>query len=115
MHFAFQIMVGLGTAMALIAAWAGFVVIRKRSLFDERRLLAALAVVAPFGFIATESGWMVTEVGRQPWVVQGLIRTADAVTPMPGLFVPMTLFALLYLMLGAIVALLVARMVRETT
>ena len=114
-HFAFQIMVGLGTAMALIAAWAGFVVIRKRSLFDERRLLAALAVVAPFGFIATESGWMVTEVGRQPWVVQGLIRTADAVTPMPGLFVPMTLFALLYLMLGAIVALLVARMVRETT
>ena len=60
-------------------------------------LLRALAIVAPFGFIATEAGWTVTEVGRQPWVVQGILRTADAVTPMPGLIVPMLLFALLYI------------------
>ena len=56
---------------------------------SETWLLRALAIVAPFGFIATEAGWTVTEVGRQPWVVQGMLRTADAVTPMPGLVVPM--------------------------
>jgi cytochrome d ubiquinol oxidase subunit I len=77
-------------------------------------LLRALAVITPFGFIATEAGWTVTEVGRQPWVVQGVLRTADAVTPMPGLIVPMMAFALLYLGLGAIVVALVVAMVRET-
>jgi cytochrome d ubiquinol oxidase subunit I len=51
---------------------------------EQRPLLRALVLVAPFGFIATEAGWIVTEVGRQPWVVQGLMRTASAVTPMPG-------------------------------
>jgi cytochrome bd ubiquinol oxidase subunit I len=56
----------------------------------------------------------VTEVGRQPWVVQGLLRTSDAVTPMPGLVVPMTLFTLLYVGLGAIVVILIASLVRET-
>jgi cytochrome d ubiquinol oxidase subunit I len=77
-------------------------------------LLRALAVITPFGFIATEAGWTVTEVGRQPWVVQGVLRTADALTPMPGLIVPMMAFALLYLGLGAIVVALVVAMVRET-
>jgi cytochrome d ubiquinol oxidase subunit I len=114
-HIGFQIMVALGTVMAFVSLWTGFVVIRKRSLWARRRLLLALAIIAPFGFIATEAGWTVTEVGRQPWAVQGLVRTADAVTPMPGLVVPMTLFALLYLMLGGIVVLLIARMVQETT
>ncbi len=114
-HVAFQLMVGLGTMMALVSLWVAVVAIRKRSLVDDRRLLLALAIVAPFGFIAIEAGWTVTEVGRQPWVVQGIIRTADAVTPMPGLIVPMLLFASLYLMLGAIVVVLIARMVGETT
>jgi cytochrome bd ubiquinol oxidase subunit I len=114
-HIGFQIMVALGTVMAFVSLWTGLVVIRKRSLWARRRLLLALAIIAPFGFIATEAGWTVTEVGRQPWAVQGLVRTADAVTPMPGLVVPMTLFALLYLMLGGIVVLLIARMVQETT
>jgi cytochrome d ubiquinol oxidase subunit I len=114
-HFSFQIMVGLGTMMWLVTVWVAVVLMRRRSLTGNRRLLLALAIAAPFGFIATEAGWTVTEVGRQPWVVQGLVRTADAVTPMPGLIVPMTLFALLYLMLGAIVVALIARMVRETT
>jgi cytochrome d ubiquinol oxidase subunit I len=79
-----------------------------------RWLLRALAIVAPFGFLATEAGWIVTEVGRQPWVVQGVLRTADAVTPMPGLVVPMTLFTVIYFGLGAIVVRLITSMVRET-
>ena len=73
-----------------------------------------VVVVAPFGFIATEAGWMVTEIGRQPWVVQGLLRTSDAVTPMPGLIVPLTVFTALYLVLGAVVVALIAAMVRDT-
>ncbi|HSA54635.1 MAG TPA: cytochrome ubiquinol oxidase subunit I [Gemmatimonadaceae bacterium] len=113
-HFAFQVMVGLGTIAALVSLWAGWVAWRRRDLTGNRRLLQALALVTPFGFIATEAGWVVTEVGRQPWVVQGLLRTSDAVTPMPGLVVPMLLFTVLYIGLGAVVVVLIAAMVRET-
>jgi len=113
-HLGFQVMVGLGTAMALVSLWAVIVAVQKRDTARHRWLLRALAVIAPFGFIATEAGWTVTEVGRQPWVVQGILRTADAVTPMPGLVVPMLAFALLYLGLGAIVVTLIVGMVRET-
>ncbi len=113
-HFAFQTMVGLGSAMALVSLFAAWVAWRKRDVTASRTLLRALVVVAPFGFIATEAGWIVTEVGRQPWVVQGLMRTSDAVTPMPGLIVPMVLFTLLYVALGAIVVALMTSLVRET-
>jgi cytochrome d ubiquinol oxidase subunit I len=88
--------------------------VRRRDLGAMRWLLRVLALVTPFGFIATEAGWTVTEVGRQPWVVQGVLRTSASVTPMPGLVVPMLTFTLLYLGLGAIVVLLIAAMVRET-
>lgn len=113
-HLAFQLMVALGSAMAVVALWSGWASWRRRAVPDQPLLLRALAIVTPFGFIATEAGWVVTEVGRQPWVVQGVLRTSDAVTPMPGLIVPMILFSLLYLGLGAIVVRLIAGMVRET-
>ena len=113
-HVAFQAMVALGTALALLGVWSGWAAWRRRDLAGERALLRALAIATPFGFLATEAGWTVTEVGRQPWVVQGLLRTADAVTPMPGLLIPMMLFTLLYIGLGAIVMALIASLVRET-
>ncbi|HEX5830787.1 MAG TPA: cytochrome ubiquinol oxidase subunit I [Gemmatimonadaceae bacterium] len=113
-HLAFQVMIALGSAMALVALWAGWAAWRRRELATQRGLLWALVIVAPFGFVATEAGWIVTEVGRQPWVVQGLLRTADAVTPMPGLVAPLALFSLLYAGLGAIVVSLIASLVRET-
>ena len=73
-------MVALGTAMALVSAWVAVVVLRKRRVDRPATVAAArCAIVAPFGFVATEAGWTVTEVGRQPWVVQGVLRTADAV------------------------------------
>jgi len=100
--------------MAAIAAWAALVAVRQRRIVDQRLLLRALAIAAPFGFIATEAGWTVTEVGRQPWVVQGVLRTADAVTPMPGLIVPMIVFTVLYIALSAIVITLMRSMVRES-
>ena len=113
-HVAFQVMVGLGSAMALVSLWAAWTAWRQHAVADERALLRALTIVAPFGFIATEAGWIVTEVGRQPWVVQGLMRTSDAVTPMPGLVVPLVVFTLLYVGLGAIVVALMASLVRGT-
>jgi len=108
-HFAFQIMVGLGTFMALVALWSLIARWRRRQLADERWLLRAIALAGPMGFICIEAGWTVTEVGRQPWIVYGIVRTADAVTPMPGLMVPFVVFTLLYFFLGGIVVWLLSR------
>ncbi len=112
-HVAFQIMVGLGTLMAIASLWVVVLWMRRRSPADSRPLLGYLAVLAPAGFIAVEAGWVVTEVGRQPWIIQGVMRTADAVTPMPGLIVPFLVFSALYIFLGIIVAwLLWAQVIR---
>jgi cytochrome bd ubiquinol oxidase subunit I len=103
-HVAFQIMVGLGTLLAAIGLWALWDLGRRRELAAARRLLWALSLATPLGFICVEAGWTVTEVGRQPWIITGILRTADAVTPMPGLIVPFLTFTALYVFLGVIVA-----------
>ena len=113
-HVAFQVMVGFGSAMALVAAWALALIVRRRDLSGHRWLLRALVVAAPMGFICTEAGWVVTEVGRQPWVIHGVLHTADAVTPMPGLVVPFATFTLLYCFLGLVVAWLLQQLVIES-
>lgn len=110
-HTAFQIMVGLGTYLALVSLWAGWTWIRRRNVTTNRWLLRSIALAAPMGFIAIEAGWTVTEVGRQPWIIYGVLRTADAVTPMPGLVVPFLLFTLLYCFLGVMVAWLLYRQI----
>jgi len=113
-HVAFQVMVALGTIMALVSMWALWRWWRGRSIdavVDDRLVLRALAVVTPMGFLAIEAGWTVTEVGRQPWIIHGVLRTADAVTPMPGLVVPFLIFTLLYLLLGVIVVYLLRQQI----
>jgi Cytochrome bd-type quinol oxidase, subunit 1 len=102
-HVAFQIMVGLGTFLALVSLWVLVTRWRKRVVAENRWLLRAVALAGPMGFICIEAGWTVTEVGRQPWIVYGIVRTADAVTPMPGLVVPFITFTVLYCFLGVIV------------
>jgi cytochrome d ubiquinol oxidase subunit I len=97
--------------MALVSLWAGWTWIRRKNVTTNRWLLRAIALGAPMGFIAIEAGWTVTEVGRQPWIIYGVLRTADAVTPMPGLVVPFLLFTLLYCFLGVIVAWLLYRQI----
>lgn len=109
-HIAFQIMVACGSAMMAVAALAGFLRLRGRDLAAPW-FLRLLVVSAPLGVIAVEAGWTVTEVGRQPWVIQGLMRTRDAVTPMPHLVVPFATFTLLYLVLGVTVVVLLTRKV----
>jgi len=103
-HVAFQVMVGLGSYLALVGAAALWLMWRRHDLSRHRWLLRALVLAAPMGFICTEAGWTVTEVGRQPWIIHGLMRTADAVTPMPGLVVPFLVFTALYCALGVAVA-----------
>jgi cytochrome d ubiquinol oxidase subunit I len=103
-HIAFQIMVGAGLAMAGLALWAAFLLWRKRTIFETRLFLYALGAATPLGVIAVEAGWVVTEVGRQPWIIYNIFRTADAVTPMQGLIVTFSVFTALYLFLAITVA-----------
>jgi cytochrome d ubiquinol oxidase subunit I len=110
-HTAFQIMVGLGTSMMLIAVWGAFLWWRRKALPDQKWFLRALVAAAPAGMIAIEAGWTVTEVGRQPWIIQGVMRTSEAVTPMPGLVVPFVFFMLLYVFLAVVVVWLLLRQV----
>jgi cytochrome bd ubiquinol oxidase subunit I len=78
--FAFRVMVGLGVIMLGLILWAAVLHVRRR-LFDTRSFQNACIAMIPAGFVAVIAGWTVTEVGRQPWVVQGLLRTRDAVSP----------------------------------
>lgn len=111
-HYAFQIMVGLGMAMMLFSLWAAFLWWRNRWKLPENKwFLRSLVLLAPAGMIAIEAGWTVTEVGRQPWIIQDVMRTKDAVTPMPGLIVPFLFFTFLYILLAIAVAWLLYRQV----
>jgi cytochrome d ubiquinol oxidase subunit I len=107
-------MVACGFAMLGLALWGGWLLWRKRELAERRRFLAAAALCAPLGLVAVEAGWMVTEVGRQPWIIQGLMRTREAVTPMPNLVVPLGVTCLVYLVLGVVVAVILRRYVARS-
>ncbi|MEP7339423.1 MAG: cytochrome ubiquinol oxidase subunit I, partial [Acidobacteriota bacterium] len=87
---------------------------RKKTLPDTKWFLRAVVAASPLGFLAIEAGWVVTEVGRQPWIINGVMRTAEAVTPMPGLVVPFVSFTLLYIFLGVIVVWLLKRQVADS-
>ncbi len=114
-HWAFDLMVASGLAMLALAAWAGWLAWRRRRLPDDPWLLRALVAGGPLGFVAIEAGWVVTEVGRQPWIVYGVMRTEEAVTPMPGLVVPFALFTAVYLFLSVILVFLLPRQFLETS
>lgn len=108
-HLNFQIMVACGSIMALVSLWATALYLKTRKLPDSPAFLKTVFCISPLGLVAIESGWMVTELGRQPWVVHGILRTGHAVTPMPGLWIPFTTFLLVYLVLAVIVITLLIR------
>ena len=108
-HLNFQIMVACGSIMALVSLWAALLYLKTRKLPDSPVFLKAVVLISPLGLLAIESGWMVTELGRQPWVISGILRTGHAVTPMPGLWLPFTTFLLVYLLLAVIVIMLLIR------
>ncbi|MEA2679734.1 MAG: cytochrome bd ubiquinol oxidase subunit, partial [Candidatus Binataceae bacterium] len=113
-HFGFQIMVGAGFAMAGLGLWGALLRWWRGTIFDSIWFMRGLVAAAPLGLIAVEAGWVVTEVGRQPWIIYGVMRTADAVTPMPGLTVTFALYTTLYLFLGATVVFLIWRQVMQS-
>jgi len=113
-HVAFQLMVAAGLAMMAVAAWAAYLRWRHSTVTSSSAFLKTTVFAAPLGLIAIESGWVVTEVGRQPWIIQGVMKTADAVTPMPGLIIPFVVFTAIYLFLAVIVCLLLRRQFRAS-
>lgn len=105
-HISFQVMVACGSAMLALVAWGFLGFWRTRTLWWSRRFLTAAILCSPLGLIAVQTGWIVTEAGRQPWIIQDIMRVEDAVTPMSGLVVPFTMFTLLYAVLGVVVVVL---------
>jgi cytochrome d ubiquinol oxidase subunit I len=114
-HYAFRLMVGLGTIAAGYAALAVLLALRRRPWSQGRWWLYATVALAPAGATAMEAGWIVTEVGRQPWVVYGVLRTSDAATPLGMMWLPFVGFTVLYLFLGVVVAAVLKKQVEETT
>ena len=111
-HYAFQLMVTLGMIMMAIAITYFTGVIRKRKWRNSRWLLQLFAWSTPIGFIAVEAGWTVTEVGRQPWIIYGVMKTKDAVTPMPGIIYSFYLFSAVYISLALIVTFMLYRQIK---
>jgi len=110
--FSFRIMVGLGFLFVLLTVIGMF---RRNRLETSRLYLTAMVLAAPLPYLAAEAGWIVTEVGRQPWIVYGLMKTSDAVSPIAASQVLPTLvgFVLLYSFLGAVALYLMYRVVRK--
>jgi cytochrome bd ubiquinol oxidase subunit I len=102
-HISFQIMVGSGSALSLVALLGAWFAWRHRPLSANRSFLKLLVLCGPLGFVALEAGWLVTELGRQPWIVSGILRTRDAVTKVPNLEIPFFLVSALYCVLGVVV------------
>jgi cytochrome d ubiquinol oxidase subunit I len=113
-HVAFQVMVLTGGAMALLAVVTLFLRWRRKAWPEDRRVLWGWLLCGPLGVVAMEAGWLVTEWGRQPWIIRGVMRTADAVTPVPNLAAPFWTFTLVYLFLGGMVTFLLVRQVAGT-
>ena len=88
----FRIMVGLGFLMAGLGLWSGWLRLRRR-LYEARWLHRAAVLMAPSGFAAVLAGWVTTEVGRQPWTVYGLLRTAESASPLDAAAVGASLVA----------------------
>jgi cytochrome d ubiquinol oxidase subunit I len=110
-HYAFQVMVGIGMFMMLLSILF-FITLKKKHWLEKKWFLRFFAIATPLGFIAVEAGWTVTEVGRQPWIIYGIMRTQDAVTPMPGIAYSFYLFTAVYFSLTAIVIFLLNRQIK---
>ena len=113
-HAAFDLMIACGLVMIGVSTLGVFLWWRRGDIPDSDAYLKLAMASGPLGVIATEAGWTVTEVGRQPWVVTGVLRTEDAVVQMPNLWIPFLTFVLLYSFLGVMTALLLLRQFRHS-
>lgn len=111
-HYAFQIMIGLGTLLLLAGLLFFLVNYKKKQWFKKRSFWLFFTLLVPAGFIALEAGWVVTEVGRQPWIIHKIMRTKDAVTPMPGIEYSFYMYLFVYLSLAAAITWLMNRQIK---
>ena len=96
-------------ALIFLSLAAGLLCWKHRRVPDSKWFLRGIVAAGPLGFIAIEAGWAVTELGRQPWIIYNVMRTEDAVTPVPGIAVPFVVFTVIYLFLSFVVLYLLRR------
>ena len=113
LHWAFDTMVGIGTLLLVLGLWLGVSWLRKRDMPKSPWFLRAVAVSGVAAIVALECGWIVTEVGRQPWIVYGVMRTEDAVTDASGVWISLTVVLVLYTALGIATVLVLRAMARR--
>jgi cytochrome d ubiquinol oxidase subunit I len=113
-HLAFDTMVGLGMGLLLLGAWFALVGWRRHRLPRGRWFLRATAVSGIAAVVAMEAGWIVTEVGRQPWVVYGLLKTSAAVNPAPGIDWGLPVLTVVYLVLTVGLILVLRQLTRRS-
>lgn len=109
-RYSFHVMVGIGTLLALLGAWFVFTWWRKRSLPQTKWFYRALACSGVLAVIALEAGWIVTEVGRQPWIAYNVMRVSDAVTQADGISILFGFGVVVYTGLLAMVVWLLRRL-----
>ncbi|WP_299223457.1 cytochrome ubiquinol oxidase subunit I [uncultured Aquimarina sp.] len=110
-HYAFQTMVGIG-GILMLAGLLYFISLKKKKWFTNNKYWLLFVILAPLGFIALEAGWIVTEVGRQPWIIHKIMRTKDAVTPMPGIVFSFYTYIVVYVTLSIAVTWLMIRQIK---
>jgi cytochrome d ubiquinol oxidase subunit I len=113
LHWSFDIMVGICTALIGLGFWLGLSWLRKRDIPKSVWFLRATALSGISAIVALECGWIVTEVGRQPWIVYDTMRTKDAVTDANGVWVSLATVVLVYTALGIITVLILRAMARR--
>ncbi len=106
-HFSFQVMVLMGMLLAMAALYNLLIILRGK--IWPPRWLKILTWLTPAGFIAVEAGWILTETGRQPWIIYGILKTRDSVTPMPGIQYSLVIVTLIYIILTVVVTILMRR------
>ncbi|MER7663579.1 cytochrome ubiquinol oxidase subunit I [Streptomyces sp. NPDC096193] len=112
-HWAFQIMVAMGFALLALSLWMALAWKRRRDLPGSPWFLRAAALSGVAAVLALEAGWTVTEVGRQPWIVYGVMRTSEAVNPAPGLVWGFVLVSLVYAALTVATVYVLRRLARD--
>ena len=113
LHWAFDTMVGIGSAFLALGLWFGIVWWRRRDIPQTKWFLRAVAVSGMAAIVALECGWIVTEVGRQPWIVYEIMRTEDAITGAEGVWVTFIGAIALYAVLGAALLITLRAMARR--
>ena len=110
-HIAFQLMVMIGFFLAFVSLLYLLFSIKWRHVLMKKWWLGLIAFATPLGFLAVEAGWTVTETGRQPWIIYGIMRTRDAVSSMPGLRYSFLVVTIVYLFLSVIIFWLMRRQI----